>query len=52
MSRVDALWEQRKLKDAKALLEAALKQPILLPERSEIEQDADDLLRDEFGLLP
>lgn len=49
--KIDCLWNERRMKDAKALLEACVRSPAMVPDRTDIEAEADDLLRDEFGLL-
>ena len=51
MVEINSLWERRRFKDAKALLEASLRSPVIKTERTEIDADADDLLRDEYGIL-
>jgi hypothetical protein len=51
MVEVNALWNSRRMKEAKALLEVSLKSPMLSVERSSVEETFDDLFRDEFGIL-
>jgi transcriptional regulator with XRE-family HTH domain len=51
MSRINDLWENRKLKEAKALLESTLRSPLLEEEQGFMDELANDLLRDEYGLL-
>ncbi len=51
MVEVNELWEKEKLKAAKALLEAALRQPTARTDRSSIDEAADDMMRNEYGIL-
>ena len=50
MRRVNALWEQREMRQAKALLEAALHNPVFVEKLDESETWLHDILRDDLGL--
>lgn len=52
MSQVNALWNARRMKEAKTLLEISLRSPMLSVEQPSAEVILGDLLRDEFGVLP
>jgi hypothetical protein len=51
MSKVNELWEARRLREAKELLEKALKNPVFATDLEDTEVWLVDLMRDEFGLL-
>ena len=51
MNLVNQLWEEKKLPQAKALLEEALRNPVFVKDLNSIEEIASDFFRDEFGLL-
>ena len=51
MAEVNDLWQKRELKRAKALLETALKSPMLPISRSSMDYAADDMFRDDFGIV-
>jgi hypothetical protein len=51
MTRVDELWQAKQLGRAKALLEAALHNPVFVEKLDDVEEELEALLRDEFGLL-
>lgn len=50
MVKVDRLWNQRKLPQAKELLEKALKNPVFASNLEIEEEILSGLVRDEFGL--
>ena len=51
VARVNALWERREMAQAKGLLEAALHNPVFVERLNDVDEIANDLFRDEFGLL-
>ena len=51
MSRVNELWQDRQLAQAKGLLEEALKNPVFVEKLDDVQEIANDLFRDEFGIL-
>ncbi|QJU56358.1 hypothetical protein HL653_06725 [Sphingomonas sp. AP4-R1] len=50
MTKVNSLWEKRKLSAAKELLERALKNPVFTEDISEIDTEFSDICRDEYGI--
>lgn len=52
MTKVNELWDQRNLRAAKGLLEAALSNPVFMDELSDADALLSQIARDEYGLMP
>lgn len=51
MTKVNLLWEQRRLPAAKELMEKALKNPVFGAELDEMDELLGELMRDEMGVV-
>ncbi|WP_158013982.1 hypothetical protein [Sphingomonas sanxanigenens] len=51
MTRVNQLWQETRLGEAKALMEKALSDPVFGRELNDVETAAVELMRDQFGLI-
>jgi hypothetical protein len=52
MTKVNELWNQKKLPAAKSLLEAALNNPVFTEDLSDFDNLVGEIMRDEYGLAP
>ncbi len=50
MNRVNDLWQSKQLGQAKGLLEEALRNPVFVEKLDAVQEAANDLFRDEFGI--